>query len=585
MRRHLLSFFALLTVLVVGCGNSENFVFTNQTFNNNNGAGIPAQLAFVQNPAQTVDTDFTVPPIVEVQDVFGNRVPGDTTEITVSLVNPGTAVLNGQTTRNAVDGQAVFTGLSVSQAGTFTLQATAANLQAGASTTFVVERDLALYAIDSLSGVGEPARLVEMNPANGEVIGVFGRVTDGGGTVGSINDLIVRPDGSFFAIGFGPDNDTILVSVNPQATESSTIIGEPFNNNGTDWIYSLTYDPDTQTTWAAANLSGVLHVGTLSLTNGTFTPLPNPTGLAGGGGGAPGLAFDTSTGTLFLTNGTNLHTVNTTTGVATVVGDYTGNLNAPAKALAVNPKTGALSTVTRFGNLGDASFYATLNKTTASATQLGFTVNTTGIAFLSNPQLDQAPLPSPVGYTGESIPVNFTDISGTGTAQTLADDDGVTVNLGFTFNYAGTSQTQVRVISNGYLTFDLGFTPSRISNDMLANPYVPDDSIFMLHTDFDPSIGGTVYTETVGTAPDRRFIAQWQQVEHFSNTGGGVTAQVVLYETSNVIEFHYIDTTFGDPETDNGASAVVGLQSGVLADIWSVFKAVINDNTAIRYTP
>ena len=60
----------------------------------------------------------------------------------------------------------------------------------------------------------------------------------------------------------------------------------------------------------------------------------------------------------------------------------------------------------------------------------------------------------------------------------------------------------------------------------------------MLWDDLNPSAGGEIYYETVGAAPNRRFIALWDGVPQFADTDSN-TFQAVLHEGSNRIEFRY----------------------------------------------
>jgi hypothetical protein len=66
-----------------------------------------------------------------------------------------------------------------------------------------------------------------------------------------------------------------------------------------------------------------------------------------------------------------------------------------------------------------------------------------------------------------------------------------------------------------------------------------------------------------GTAPNRVVTLEWYQFGHFSHAAGQeVTFQVRLFETSNVVEFHYLDVIFGGTQAgfDQGLSATVGLE-------------------------
>jgi|GEM_PF-1662912 len=138
-----------------------------------------------------------------------------------------------------------------------------------------------------------------------------------------------------------------------------------------------------------------------------------------------------------------------------------------------------------------------------------------------------------IGVGGDA----FEDISGTGTPLTLGDDDGQFVPIGFTFNFFGDDHTAVAVTSNGYLTFspdDL----TDFSNDPIPTTFTPNDMIAVLWDDLNPSSGGTVHHQTLGTAPNRRFIAQWTDVPQFGNSDMN-TFEAVLFEAGSQIELRY----------------------------------------------
>ncbi len=90
-----------------------------------------AKVAFTTQPGNSIlGSAITGPPTVSVQDTFGNTVTTSTASITLAIAaNPGGGVLSGTTTRNASSGTAVFTGLSINQAGTgYSLSATSSGL-------------------------------------------------------------------------------------------------------------------------------------------------------------------------------------------------------------------------------------------------------------------------------------------------------------------------------------------------------------------------------------------------------------------------------------------------------------------------
>ncbi len=74
--------------------------------------GAATQLSiYTQALATTNRAEFSVQPVIEVQDSSGNRVFGDTSEVSVAVVSGAT--LSGDTTVSAVDGRATFTDLGI----------------------------------------------------------------------------------------------------------------------------------------------------------------------------------------------------------------------------------------------------------------------------------------------------------------------------------------------------------------------------------------------------------------------------------------------------------------------------------------
>lgn len=77
----------------------------------------PAGLGIATAPGGAVAyAPFTTQPVVEIRDAFGNRVPGATNPVTVTLVGGSGATLasqGGSLTVSAVNGQATFSGLVI----------------------------------------------------------------------------------------------------------------------------------------------------------------------------------------------------------------------------------------------------------------------------------------------------------------------------------------------------------------------------------------------------------------------------------------------------------------------------------------
>ncbi|NJN54581.1 MAG: hypothetical protein HC804_07380 [Anaerolineae bacterium] len=193
---------------------------------------------------------------------------------------------------------------------------------------------------------------------------------------------------------------------------------------------------------------------------------------------------------------------------------------------------------------------------------------------------------NPAGYSyDDAAPYNFIDISGSGTPLGLADDGEANVTMPFQFTYYGVTSDLVRIGNNGGILFATTTGEIDFSNTALPNAAHPL-AIFPYWDDID-SETGDVYYETMGSAPNRMFIVQWNDRPHFPGPGvSGVTFQVVLFETTNEILFQYADLDFGNPATNYGASATVGLnEDGSSAVQYSFNTAVLTDSMAISWMP
>ena len=177
-----------------------------------------------------------------------------------------------------------------------------------------------------------------------------------------------------------------------------------------------------------------------------------------------------------------------------------------------------------------------------------------------------ATTPPPVNYglftsDGCSASVAYTWESATaGTNTGIASDEGTALTaLPFTFYFNGQPKTSARVTANGYLSFsDAGTT---YLNTAIPSAAGASDFAAPFWDDLDPSKGGAVYTLTVGSTPDRRFIVEWNAVPRWNNTGS-LTFQAVLFEGSNNLLFQYQALSASTADLASGSSATVGIEFG-----------------------
>jgi len=169
---------------------------------------------------------------------------------------------------------------------------------------------------------------------------------------------------------------------------------------------------------------------------------------------------------------------------------------------------------------------------------------------------------------------NYVSIAAYVSGGTVPTSSGITADdnwsavfpIGFTFDFYGTPNTQCIIGSNGCLGFDLvnalAYNTWPINNTLLASTgAAPDvvDCICVPWCDvFIPS-GGTIKYSTIGTAPNREFEVTWCGTAMYSCTTQWLTTQVILYETSNIVEVHIGHHTFCT--SWNGGYAIVGVKN------------------------
>ncbi|MEM6269016.1 MAG: PKD domain-containing protein [Bacteroidota bacterium] len=145
----------------------------------------------------------------------------------------------------------------------------------------------------------------------------------------------------------------------------------------------------------------------------------------------------------------------------------------------------------------------------------------------------------PTSYTVQTIPYN--PWPNTGTAIIVNQDDiwsGV-LPIPFNFCFYGNTYNQCVVGSNGIVSFDVGqaggYCPWPINNP-IPNPANPTNCIMGPWHDTDPSVGGIIRWSVFGTAPCRVFVVSFNTIPMFSCNNLISTQQIVIYETTNIIE-------------------------------------------------
>ena len=161
---------------------------------------------------------------------------------------------------------------------------------------------------------------------------------------------------------------------------------------------------------------------------------------------------------------------------------------------------------------------------------------------------------TPVGYTVTTIPTNASPAAGTdmlaefgaigATPLSIGNlDDGRwdNITLPFSFRAYGTIFNSLNICTNGWV--GLGSTNSTTTglNVTIPNSGTPNNVIHAITSDLTFGGGPTNLSSLEyfqeGFPPNRKFIIDFANLK-FVSGAGSANIQVILYETSNVIEIH-----------------------------------------------
>lgn len=156
-------------------------------------------------------------------------------------------------------------------------------------------------------------------------------------------------------------------------------------------------------------------------------------------------------------------------------------------------------------------------------------------------------------------------------------------NIGFNFTYFGNTYTQVYASSNGWVGFSAGQTNGYVAQ-FIPNASAPKNAILGDWEDLFPATGNMNYY-TTGTSPNRAFVFNFNNTPHYSCRTTYYTFQIVLYESSNIIDINVLSkpncsnsaSTMGLTNSDGLKVVPVG---GKNATVWS-----ISTGTKFRFTP
>ena len=166
-----------------------------------------------------------------------------------------------------------------------------------------------------------------------------------------------------------------------------------------------------------------------------------------------------------------------------------------------------------------------------------------------------------LGYVTSNPPDAFLDACAVGgtTVGALGGSSGwltsTAISIPFTFSFYGTAQSQIFLGSE--VTLGLGGTPNGIGYPDCKNPILfTNYPAIMAFADGNVSTGKVCYA-TVGSAPNRKLVASWDNLTYAGDASFALDVSIVLSEGSSAIELQYaVPGAPGDGGADAGSVAV-----------------------------
>jgi hypothetical protein len=235
-------------------------------------------------------------------------------------------------------------------------------------------------------------------------------------------------------------------------------------------------------------------------------------------------------------------------------------------------------------NLGCSTYDIRINPCTQGAITPSPTVPTS----TSTPIVTPSPTATTVcvGTTYQVFPSSgATMLPATNDIGNHCDDCSTLVTLPFDVNVYGTTYTSTLAGSNGTLQF-----ASTSVKPFFFDECIPVDptsggpflsTLFPYYADQQTDImSGThgIYTNVIGTAPNRQFVVRWQTVYFGEDPAGDANYEVILHENSDTISVIYGATT-------PGAVSAAGIQRDLTQYVNFYCHEDVAEGTKVDYVP
>ncbi|MCK5803390.1 MAG: thrombospondin type 3 repeat-containing protein, partial [Lentisphaeria bacterium] len=182
---------------------------------------------------------------------------------------------------------------------------------------------------------------------------------------------------------------------------------------------------------------------------------------------------------------------------------------------------------------------------------------------------------------------DFEDMSGADGLVLLDDDVAMDLPIGFDFLFYGNTFSLINLSSNGFAYFGDLDDNGCCEGDRIPGSSIPN-MIAASWEDLNPLYGGSISYQTLGTAPERRFILEYLNIAFYGRINFTASWQIKLFENSNDIEVHYLELDRNNEDWGYGTmtAGIVNADSriGIEWAFWDHSEDVQIQQEAVRYS-
>jgi hypothetical protein len=188
---------------------------------------------------------------------------------------------------------------------------------------------------------------------------------------------------------------------------------------------------------------------------------------------------------------------------------------------------------------------------------------------------------SGMGYACSQVTGSF--VAAANKVELTGDDATTGITLPFAVPFHGLSYSSATLSTNGFLTFGAAPGVDTYANPTMPTLAAPNAVVAPFWDDLEIDASASVRTDTIGTAPNRKFVVEWRNAKFRPNGPDRITFEAVLSETGE-IAFNYGTLTTA---VQQGAGATIGIEnaSGTVAQLFSFQDARLNSAGTITFAP